>query len=62
MTDWDSIIASPHYAGKRIFPVTVEGVRVPSVVHETDAYSVLVVIPTPGSEDGAGYPGRLAPM
>jgi len=27
VTDWDSIIASPHYAGKRIFPVTVEGKR-----------------------------------
>lgn len=73
MTDWDSIIASPHYAGKRIFPVTADGerywvkraqrggrrsaglraevlamaavarrgVRVPSVVHETDAYIVV---------------------
>ena len=73
MTDWDSIIASPHYAGKRIFPVTVDGerywvkrahrsgkrsaglrdevlamaavsrrgVRVPQLVHETDAYIVV---------------------
>ena len=73
MTDWDSIIASPHYAGKRIFTVTVEGerywvkrahrsgkrfiglrdevlaikavgrrgVRVPSVVHQTDTYIVV---------------------
>ena len=25
MTDWDTIIASPHYAGKRLFPVALDG-------------------------------------
>ena len=27
MTDWDTIIASPHYAGKRLFPVSLDGAR-----------------------------------
>ena len=27
MTDWDTIIASPHYAGKRVFPVTLDSGR-----------------------------------
>jgi tRNA A-37 threonylcarbamoyl transferase component Bud32 len=25
VTDWDTIIASPHYAGKRLFPVALDG-------------------------------------
>ena len=73
MTDWDTLIASPHYAGKRIFPVTLDdasywvkrahgngshstelrdevramaavarrGVRVPTVVHQTDRVMVM---------------------